>query len=251
MVEGRVSIITPCYNGERFIAQTVESVLGQTYADWELLIVDDGSADRTAQIAADYAARDGRIHLIRQANAGTAAARNNAMRRAEGRYIALLDADDLWEPEFLERQLAFMREKSALCVCCSYRHIDENSKEIQHPTRPMAEITLKDMAVMNQIGCLTGLYDASRHGKVYLHEELKSIRDDYAYWYDVIRLTGKAYGNPEILARYRVLASSTTGNKLALVSKQYRFYRGFLGLGVFKSLTNIVRWGISGLGKFS
>ena len=164
--------------------------------------------------------------------------------------IALLDADDIWEPDFLERQLQFMKEKNALCVCCSYRHIDEHSEEIQHATVAKALITPRDMLVMNQIGCLTGLYDASKHGKVYLHEELKSIRDDYAYWFDVVKLVGKAYGNPDVLARYRVLAGSTTGNKLGLVKKQYRFYRGYLGLAPIKSLVNTLRWGVSGIGKF-
>ena len=246
-----VSIITPCYNGERYIAETIESVLGQTYADWELIIVDDGSRDRTAEIAAEYAARDQRIQLFRQTNAGTAAARNNGMRIARGRYIALLDADDVWDRDFLARQLSFMREKDAVCVCCSYRHIDENSNEIQHPTRAMANIALKDMAVMNRIGCLTGLYDSAPHGKVYLHEELRSIRDDYAYWYDIVKLAGTAYGNPDVLASYRVQTGSTTGNKLKLVAKQYRFYRQYLKKSVPKSLVDIVRWGVSGLGKFS
>ena len=251
MVDGLVSIITPCYNGERFIAETIESVLGQTYTDWEMIVVDDGSRDGTARIAADYAARDGRIQLVRQSNGGTASARNNAMRRARGQYIALLDADDVWDGNFLERQLSFMQKKRAACVCCAYRHIDEHSNEIQHPTVPMPRIEPKDMAVMNRVGCLTGLYDAKPHGKVFLHEELRSIRDDYAYWYDIIQKTGVAYGNPEILASYRVLSGSTTGNKLALVSKQYHFYRHYLRLGAFKSLTNIVRWGVRGLGKFS
>lgn len=246
-----VSIITPCYNGERFIAETIESVLGQTYPNWEMLIVDDGSQDRTAEIAGRYAAQDPRIKLIRQSNAGTACARNNGMRRAEGRYIALLDADDLWEPSFLERQLEFMRLKGAVCVCCSYRHIDDHSSEIQHPTIAKPEITPGDMCVMNMIGCLTGLYDTAPHGKVYLHEELKSIRDDYAYWYDIVSMAGVAYGNPDILARYRVQTGSTTGNKLALVSKQYRFYRQYLRQKLPTAMLNTLRWGISGLGKFS
>ena len=251
VVEGMVSIITPCYNGERYIAETIESVLGQTYANWEMLIVDDGSSDGTYDLAARYAERDDRVRLIRQANAGTAAARNRAMREAQGRYIALLDADDLWDRDFLERQLAFMREKNAVCVCGSYRHIDENSREIQHPTRAMAKITERDMAVMNRVGCLTGLYDSAPHGKVYLHEELKSIRDDYAYWYDIVKLAGAAYGNPDILASYRVLTGSTTGNKLGLVAKQFRFYRGYLRQSLPTALVNTLRWGISGLGKFS
>lgn len=251
VIDGLVSVITPCYNGERYLAETIESVLGQTYANWEMIVIDDGSTDRSADIAAAYAARDSRIQLLTQSNAGAACARNAGIRQARGRYIALLDADDVWEPVFLERQLAFMEEKDAICACSAYRRIDEQGREIQHPTVPMAVITPRDMRVMNRIGCLTGLYDSKRYGKVFLREELKSIRDDYAYWYDIVSLEGKAYGNPEILARYRVLSGSTTGNKLRLISKQYRFYRGHLKESPLTALVNTVRWGLSGIRKFS
>ena len=251
VIDGLVSIITPCYNGARYLADTIESVLGQTYAQWEMIVVDDGSTDDTPKIVEEYAARDGRVQLIRQSNGGTAKARNAAMRKARGRYIALLDGDDLWEPEFLEKQLAFMGETGAICVCSAYRHIDEHGREIQHPTVPLSRITPGDMRVMNRIGCLTGLYDARKHGKVYLHEELRSIRDDYAYWYDIVSLEGEARGNRQILARYRVQTASTTGNKLKLVSKQYHFYRQYLKHGVVTACLNTVRWGISGIRKFS
>ena len=251
MIDGLVSIITPCYNAGRFVAETIESVLGQTWPDWEMIVVDDGSSDASADIVARFAERDSRIRLIRQANAGTACARNAAMRQARGRYIALLDADDVWEPEFLERQLAFMKAKGAICVCSAYRRINERSEEILRPTVPLPVITPRDMRVMNRIGCLTGLYDSRKHGKVMLHEELKSIRDDYAYWYDVVKLEGKAYGNPELLARYRVLSGSTTGNKLNLVAKQFSFYRRYLDESVLTALVNTARWGISGIRKFS
>jgi len=251
VTEGLVSIITPCYNGDKYLAETIESVLSQTYTQWEMIIVDDGSTDRTADIASEYTLRDKRIQLVRQSNGGTAKARNAAMRLAQGRYIALLDADDIWEPRFLEEQLAFMAQKDAICVCGAYRHIDEKGMEIQHPTVPLSVITPRDMRVMNRIGCLTGLYDSCRHGKIYLHEELKSIRDDYAYWYDIVSLEGRAYGNPEILARYRVLTGSTTGNKLKLVSKQYQFYRRYLKENVLRAVFNTMRWGISGIRKFS
>ena len=251
MIDGLVSIITPCYNADRFVAETIESVQRQTYPNWEMLVVDDGSVDRSADIVARYAASDGRIRLIRQENAGTACARNAAMRAAQGRYIALLDADDIWEPTFLEAQLGFMRECGAVCVCSGYRRIDEQSNEILRPTVPIPVITPRDMRVMNRIGCLTGLYDSRKHGKIMLHEEFKSIRDDYAYWYDIVALEGKACGNPQILARYRVLSGSTTGNKLKLVAKQYRFYRSYLREGVAAALLNTVRWGLSGIRKFS
>ena len=251
VIEGLVSIITPCFNGAQFIAETIESVLSQTYTQWEMIIVDDGSSDRTAEIAGEYVRRDGRVQLIRRANGGTASARNAGMNLARGRYIALLDADDLWEPDFLEKQLAFMAREKAICVCSAYRRIDERGREIQHPTVPPPVITPKEMRVMNHIGCLTGLYDSLPHGKVYLHEELKSIRDDYAYWYDIVALEGRASGNPEILARYRVLTDSTTGNKLKLVTKQYRFYRGYLKENVFRAAFNTLHWGVSGIRKFS
>ena len=251
MTDGLVSIITPCYNGEKYIGEMIESVIGQTYTKWELLIIDDGSSDRSAQIAMRSAERDDRIHVILQENAGTACARNNGLHRAKGRYIALLDSDDIWEPVFLEKQLAFMRQKRAVCVCSAYRRVNEQTQEIQHPTVPMPVITQADMKVMNQIGCLTGLYDASKHGKVYLHEELKSMRDDYAYWYDIVSLEGKAFGNPEILARYRVQSGSTTGRKLSLVAKQYKFYRKYLKLGPIIAAMNTMRWGFSGIRKFS
>ena len=251
MTEGLVSIITPCYNGAKYISETIDSVIAQTYTEWEMIIVDDGSKDNSAQIISGYAAKDSRIRLISQENSGSAAARNNGIRNASGQYIALLDADDLWLSEFLEKQISFMREKDVVCVCCSYTRIDENSAEIMRPTIAKDIITVKDMRVMNYIGCLTGLYDTTRHGKIFLREELKSIRDDYAYWYDIVALEDKAYGNPEILAKYRVLSGSTTGNKKKLIKKQYRFYRDYLKEDPITAFFNVIRWGISGLIKFS
>lgn len=245
-----VSVITPCWNGEKYLAETIESVLRQTYPKWEMLIVDDGSSDGSPEIAMSYAQRDPRIRLIRQENAGSAAARNNGIRRCAGQYIALLDADDLWDPDFLEEQLRFLREKNAVCVYSSYRCIDGSSREILRPVLCKPKITEKDMMVTNHIGCLTGLYDTEKYGKIYLREALKSIRDDYAYWLDIVRLENAAYGNPKLLASYRVLSSSTTGNKRKLIRKQYRFYREYLGLGVGKSLRNLVCWGIRGIRKY-
>ena len=251
MKNGLVSIITPCYNGAKYISQTIDSVLAQTYTDWEMIIVDDGSKDNSAEIVRGYMETEPRIIFLQQPNAGSAAARNNGIRSASGQYIALLDADDLWEPEFLTEQIRFMQEKNAVCVYSSYKCIDENSQEILNPVICKPEITTKDMMVTNYIGCLSGLYDASRHGKIYLREELKSIRDDYAYWLDIVKLEDKAYGNQKLLAKYRVLANSTTGNKKKLIKKQYQFYRDYLHLSVVKSTTNLIRWGLMGLKKYS
>ena len=249
MEEGLVSIITPCYNGAKYIRETIDSVIAQTYPKWEMIIVDDGSKDNSAEIVRGYT--DERIHLIQQKNAGSAAARNNGIRQCNGQYIALLDADDLWKQDFLKKQIAFMKKRKAVCVFCSYERIDRHSKQILHPTMAKKKITTKDMRVMNQIGCLSGLYDCSKHGKIYLREELKSLRDDYAYWYDIVALEDAAYGNPEILASYRVLDTSTTGNKKKLIKKQYQFYRTHLKESVPEAAINTFIWGMCGLKKFS
>jgi len=143
-----------------------------------------------------------------------------------------------------------MDANNAACVCCAYRCIDESGKEVHPPVIPKAVITVKDMLVRNHIGCLTGLYDISRHGKVFLDESLKSIRDDYAFWLAIVQKDGIAYGNPRCLARYRVFENSTTGNKRKLIAKQYDFYRNYLKLSVPKSVLNLVRWGIAGLQKY-
>ncbi|MCR5451897.1 MAG: glycosyltransferase [Lachnospiraceae bacterium] len=245
-----VSIITPVYNGSKYLPETIESVIRQTYTDWEMIIVDDGSSDDSYEIAKNYSEKDDRIKAISQENGGSAAARNNGIRKAQGRYIALLDADDLWEENFLEEQLKLMKKKDCVCVYSSYKYIDENGvftgKEVKAPVR----ITYEDMCIMNYIGCLTGLYDSQKYGKIYLREELKSLRDDYAYWLDIVRLENEAYGNPKRLARYRVLPGSTTGKKTKLIKVQYKFYRDYLGLPLLISIRNLIVWGVSGIFKF-
>lgn len=250
MKSGMVSIITPCYNGAKYITETIESVIAQTYLDWEMIVVDDGSKDQSADIVKKYVEKDRRVKLVQQPNAGSAAARNNGIRRANGQYIALLDADDIWKPTFLEKQIAFMKLHDAICVASAYDHIDGFSRPILRTTNVKYKITISNMRIMNQIGCLTGLYDCSKYGKIYLHEELKSLRDDYAYWYDIVKLEGVAYGNPEVLACYRVINSSMTGNKKKLIRIQYRFYRNYLNENLLEAIINVIRWGIAGIMKF-
>lgn len=250
MEKGLVSIITPIYNGERYVKETINSVIKQTYPNWEMIIVDDGSKDNSAQIIKEFTGKEKRIRLIQQPNAGSAAARNNGIRHANGQYIALLDADDLWEPEFIESQLALMKEKDALVVHASYKRINEDSKEILRPFKAKEVVTYKQMQMTNHIACLTGLYDTSKYGKIYLREELKSLRDDYAYWLDIVKLTGKSYGNQKILASYRVMTSSTTGKKKKLIKAQFNFYYRYQKLGFIKSLLYTMYWGALGLIKF-
>ena len=247
---GMVSIVMPCYNGEDFIKETIDSVLKQTYTNWELLVIDDGSKDDSPSIVNKYASDDSRIKLIKQQNAGSAVARNNGIRHSKGQFLALLDSDDIWLPGFLESQIRFIRQKGAVCVCSSYSRIDEQSNDILKPVMSKPIITSKDMQSIDYVGCLTGLYDQSKYGKVYLKEELNSLLDDYAFWISVIALEGVAYGNPKILAKYRVRENSLTSKKTKLIAKHYKFYRKQLGQRKLQSAYSVAKWGVAGLLKY-
>ena len=245
-----VSIIMPCYNCARYILESVHAVQAQSYKNWELLTIDDGSTDDTTEIIRALSEEDPRIKYYSIQHKGSAAARNTAISIAQGRYIALLDADDIWAPQFLEKQIALLNKRNAVCVCSAYGFIDENSDRIDRYAHCRDRISLCDMMVMNRVGCLTGLYDCSRYGKIYLDESLGSLRDDYAYYINAAKMEGVIYGNPEVLAWHRVRSGSTTRGKLKLIPIQYRFYREYLKLGRCRSMRNLAIWGTQGLKKF-
>jgi glycosyltransferase involved in cell wall biosynthesis len=250
MQKGMVSIITPLYNGERYIADTVESVLAQTYPHWEMIIINDGSKDGSERIASGYAAKDARIKLFSQPNGGSASARNNGIRRAAGQYIALLDADDLWEPRFLELQLSLMNSKKALMVYGSHKRIDANGAECLEPFIVPEKITYGDLLKTCSVSCLTAIYDTSEYGKFYLNEDLKSLRDDHLYWLSIIKNIGFACGNREIVASYRILGNSVSRNKKKMIVPQFKVYYKYEKLGLFRSLYYLANWAINGYLKY-
>lgn len=244
-----VSIITPLYNGERFVSATIDSVLSQTYTHWEMIIVNDGSTDHSVEIVQSYINKDDRIKLYSQFNAGAASARNNGIRRAKGRYIAMLDSDDLWDSNYLQSQIDFIQNKGAAVVCAAYRFIDENSHEILSPNIPPTEILQKHMRITNRVGCLTGIFDVEKIGKHYFKEELHTLREDYAFWLELVAKVGAIYGNQSVIASYRVW-DSFTGNKFKLIKAQFRFYYEYQQLGLLRSVYNLLYWGLRGIKKF-
>jgi len=250
MEKGLVSVITPMYNGERFVGQTIDSVLSQTYAKWEMIIIDDGSKDNGAKLVKKYAAQDPRIHFISQANGGSANARNNGIRQAAGQYIALLDADDTWNPDFLEKQLKLMHDKNALLVYSSHTRIDENSQECLMPFIVPEKVTYTDLLKTCSISCLTGLYDTEKFGKVYLREDMKSLRDDYVYWLEIIKKVKVAYGNKEVLANYRILGSSASRKKKQVIGPHFKVFYNIEQLGLLRSLYYLTNWAIISYFKY-
>jgi teichuronic acid biosynthesis glycosyltransferase TuaG len=224
-----ISIITPLYNAEKYIAETITSIQNQTYSNWEHIIVNDASNDDSVKIAEAFAAADNRIKIVKNSeNKGAAVCRNLATEVATGEYIAFLDADDLWFPEKLERQLQFMLDKNCTVSFTSYQHIDEDSKPIHKRVKALESLSYKKQHSNNYIGNLTGIYKASAVGKILAPNIRK--RQDWAVWLEAIKRSGKpALGLQEDLAYYRVRKGSMSANKMNLIKYNYGFYREHLG----------------------
>ena len=237
-----VSIITPSYNSERYIAQTIESVLAQTYLNWEMIIVDDVSLDNSNEVIKNYIIKDSRLKLIKlEINSGAAIARNRAITEAKGTYIAFLDADDLWLPEKLSSQISFMKENDVALSYSSYESIDELGISLDKIINPPTSLTYNDMLKENMIGCLTAIYDTEKLGKCYM--PLIRKRQDYGLWLSILKKTDKAYKAPGILAKYRILNHSLSSNKISLLRNNFRLFHRHEGLSSIKSMY-YVGWNI-------
>ena len=206
-----VSIITPMYNSEATIAETIKSVLAQTYSEWEMVIVDDCSTDASASIVKKYQNIDKRIHYYkREKKSSVANARNYAIKMSKGHYLAFLDSDDLWEKDKLQKQVSFM-EKNNVSFCYSAcATIDENSRK----TGKIRWIkSYADYAILlkgNFIPCLTVVLEKKLFDKI----EFPEIKhEDYAVWLSILKTGIKAYGINEVLAYYRVNSKSVSANK--------------------------------------
>lgn len=196
-----VSIICPSYNTASYISATIESVLNQTYMNWEMMIVDDNSTDNTDEIVAKYMAQDSRIRYIKNStHCGAALTRNCALREARGRWIAFLDSDDLWEPDKLEKQICFMEENGYAFSYTCYSEMDADGNATGIQVSGPAKITKLGMYAFCWPGCLTVMYDASVIGLIQIEDIKKN--NDYAMWLQVCR-KANCYLLPLNLARYR------------------------------------------------
>lgn len=231
-----VSIITPCYNSEKYIRETIESIRQQSYSNWEQLIVDDASMDRSVALIEEMSVLDPRIRLISlKENHGAAYCRNLATMEAKGRYIAFLDSDDLWHRDKLTKQLAFMKERNCDVSYTSYLHIDERGHSLQKRILACPVLTYQKQLYNNYVGNLTGIYDREKLGHIFSPELRK--RQDWAVWLEAIKRSEKpALGLQEDLAYYRVHKNSISSDKVALVKFNFHFYREYLRFSYLKSL---------------
>lgn len=241
-----VSIITPAYNSEKYIASTLESVIQQTYKNWELLIIDDCSIDSTAKIVQSYMEKDKRIRYYKlDKNSGAAIARNKAIEHAKGKYLAFLDSDDIWFPDKLRKQINYMKKYDYNFTCTSYTKIDEQGNYLNH----IVEANIKsnyDGLLKKCPGNSTVIYNAGRLGKFKIPDIKK--RNDYVMWLQVIKKENYLYGIEEPLSSHRVRPNSISSNKINLLSYHWKVYREIEQLSFFKSIYLIFYWTIvSGL----
>ena len=242
----RVSIVVPVYNVENFIVETMDSVRSQTYSDWELLLVEDGSSDNSAGVIEEYRQRTGdeRIRLIRQGkNQGAARARNRGVLEAGGRYIAYLDGDDLWMPRKLEHELAFMQEKKAAFAFTGYEFADEHGKGTGKVVRVPETLNYKQALKNTTIFTTTVMFDTQRIAKKELQmPEMKS--EDTALWWKILRGGVTAYGLDENLALYRRGGKTLSSNKAEAVRRIWNLYRQAECMSVLSSLWHCCFWAV-------
>lgn len=239
-----ISIVVPVYEVERFITETIEAVQKQVYQNWELILVDDCSKDRSCAIIEEMAVGDSRIRLIRQVkNQGAAKARNCGVNNATGRYLCFLDSDDLWEPDKLSSELAFLQEKQAGFVFTGYEFADEYGKGLGKIVRVPEQITYSEALKNTTIFTSTVMID---------REQIKDedifmpdiASEDTATWWHLLKVYGKAYGLDRNLVKYRRSANTLSSNKVEAIKRIWRLYRKREKLNIFYSAYCMCFWAL-------
>lgn len=238
--EELVSIIMPAYNCGDFIGETLDSVINQSYKNWEVIIVDDCSTDNTAEVVKEYIKKDNRIKYHKlEKNSGAAVARNKAIDLATGKYLAFLDSDDVWFPEKLAKQIGFMEENDYGFSCTSYTKIDEQGEYLNRTivAQPKRDY---DGVLKTCPGNSTVIYNAEKLGKFKIPDIKK--RNDYVMWLQVIKKEKYLYGIEEPLGSHRIRTESISSNKRSLLGYHWKVYREIENLSLLKSSYLIVYW---------
>lgn len=240
----KVSIIVPVYNAAEFLEETVETVTAQKETNWELLFVDDCSSDESREVIKRCARKDARIRLIEQPeNLGAAEARNRGVEEAQGRYLAFLDADDLWKEEKLSRELAFMEKQNAGFVFSGYEFANEKGIGTGKIVRVPKELCYRQALKNTTIFTSTVLFDTEKIPKELIKMPLVKSEDTAAWW-KILRSGYKAYGLDENLVLYRRSSGTLSANKLEAIRRIWYLYRKVEGLGILYSFYNFVFYAV-------
>ncbi len=236
-----ISIVTPCYNASRFIGETIESVQKQTYINWELLIVDDGSKDNSEEIVYRYIKTDNRIKYFKlpQNTGSPAAPRNYAIEKAKGDFIAFLDADDLWKPDKLEKQIDFATCQNCSIVYSDGEIIDENGRFVRN-MRKVSKADYKHTLKHDELSCSAVLIKKELLNGCYFQ---KGAKEDLVFWLDVLGKTNAtAYNVGDILYSYRIVSNSRSRNKLDIVKQQWVILRKHTNLSIIGCIYNFAAY---------
>lgn len=234
--DNKISIITPVYKCENLIGETIKSVIAQTYQNWEMILVDDCSPDNSVAIIKKYAEKDNRIKYIKlEENSGAAIARNKALKESTGRFIAYLDADDLWKKEKLEKQVKFMLDNNYAFTCTDYEKIDENGKSLNKVIRIPRKVDY-NLFLRNTIIQTVGvMVDIKLTGKELLKMPNIRRRQDAATWCQLLKNGFDCYEMPESLSYYRVVSNSLSSNKFKAIKMNWYWYRKIEKLPLWKT----------------
>ena len=244
-----VSVIMPAYNAAPFIEEAIASVIAQTVTDWELIVIDDCSTDDTRRIVADLAQKDFRIQLLTNAvNMGVAKTRNRGMDLCQGQYVALLDSDDYWKPQLLEKMLARAKETGADIVYCSYEMVGEQGEKVCNDFIVPASTTFEESIVRSVITCSTVLLTAQTASNHRFPTNM--YHEDIALWFQILRDGGTACGVTDVLAAYRQRAGSRSAGKVKSACRRWKIYRGHLKLPFAKSVWVMAQYAYYGVIKF-
>ena len=245
MIDDLVSIIMPVHNGAATIGESIESVQAQTYEKWELIIIDDCSTDDTQKVIEGYP--DQRIcYYCLPQNCGVAQARNRGISMASGRYIAFLDSDDLWMPEKLTHQIAFMRQNNCGFTYTEYRQFVNTAANVNRLIKVNDSVDYQELLKGNDIGCLTVMLDRRVFPKV---EMPLSRHEDYITWLNLLKSGQKAYGLHEDLARYRKSDKSLSSNKWQSIKWTWDVYRKSQNLSCCETIKNMCYYIVKGIRK--
>lgn len=247
--EPLVSVLMPSFNAENYIEAAIQSVLDQTVSDWEMIIIDDGSWDSTCKIIEALSQKDSRIHFYKnEQNMGAANSRNRGLAMCRGEYVALLDSDDIWYPQKLEKQVSLAKAADADIVYCSYAIIDEEGRK-KCPDFIVPEYTtVKATLSKSVISCSTALLSKKIVSKYkfptgFYHEDL-------AFWLQMLSDGVKAVGVKDVLAEYRVRSNSRASNKITVAKGRWQIYRRMMGMSLGKSIYHFVQYAFIGFRKY-
>lgn len=245
---GLVSIIMPNYNSAEYIGRAIESVLAQSYSNWELWFIDDCSTDNSLEIINRY--DDPRICATKNAsNLGAAASRNKAIEKAKGRWIAFLDSDDMWDRDKLLSQLLFMDKTQTAFSFTAYKVINDKDEVIAQFFPKKDVYDYNTILKHCYIGCSTVMYDCKHLGKVYMPIEAVK-REDFACWLKILKSGTNAGCFHQFLTLYRVHENSVSSNKLKMIKYQWKIYRKVEKLSILKSFYCMLNWAFRGLIKY-